>query len=697
MAASTTACRSRGGIVNHLSDSLIWQPGDLGTAVWRLVQTDPVGGDRHPGSSTPDTIESALELALAGSGIEPVALSVNHADIGRCIKTSAPMVIPLRGGTSAVIVARAGRRSATLLARDGVSKRVPMASLIAELEEPLSAELEETIVRLDRSVSPVIAGTVRQMHRNRQVFFAGWRLQKEGSAVESLQGRMVAAVLGLVGVHALHFGLWILSWSLLVAALLGVGERESLLTLWMLALLSSLLLLPVESLLHEKLSARLGIAIKQGLLASALRLDKTAVREQGIGQLTARALEANRLEALATQGGLRMLLCAIDVLAIIAVFLWYAGPHLLVLLFVSTLLLAAARWWSYYRAEERLLGAQLRLTAVHTEELIGHRARKAFVGRSAWHAREEACLADYDRACSAADRIELGAGTIPRLWAAGGTAVILIDLFGQNTTTLTSVALIGFVIVGFGILQGASTGARKLLRALAAFRAIPSGKRDCSPAVQRPEPIPIASGAARLVVQGLDYAYPDSPRPVLEDLDLEIDAAGKLLLTGESGSGKSTLGALLSGRLKPDTGSILSGGVDQHLAGAGQWLQRVCHVPQPGDNHVLTDTFAFNLLLGRAWPPTAADLEEAQSVARRLGLGPLIDRMPAGMMQMVGEGGWRLSQGEQARLFLARGILQGAKLLVMDELLAPLDPVTSLEVVRAVEALPNQLILVEHG
>jgi ATP-binding cassette subfamily B protein len=197
-------------------------------------------------------------------------------------------------------------------------------------------------------------------------------------------------------------------------------------------------------------------------------------------------------------------------------------------------------------------------------------------------------------------------------------------------------------------------------------------------------------------VQGLEYVYPDSRRQVLRDVNLELGESDKVLLTGGSGSGKSTFGALLAGRLQPSAGTVLSQGIDRYLVGAKGWLNQVCYVPQPGGNHVLTDTFAFNLLLGRCWPPTAADLKEAQAVAERLGLGPLIEKMPAGMMQMVGEGGWRLSQGEQARLFLARGILQGAKLLVVDELLAPLDPETSLEVLEAIEALPSQLLLIAH-
>ncbi len=74
-----------------------------------------------------------------------------------------------------------------------------------------------------------------------------------------------------------------------------------------------------------------------------------------------------------------------------------------------------------------------------------------------------------------------------------------------------------------------------------------------------------------------------------------------------------------------------------------------------------------------------------------------MEKMPAGITQMVGEGGWRLSQGEQARMFLARGILQGAQTLIVDELLSPLDPSSRLEVLKAVENLPSQLILIAHS
>jgi ATP-binding cassette subfamily B protein len=79
-------------------------------------------------------------------------------------------------------------------------------------------------------------------------------------------------------------------------------------------------------------------------------------------------------------------------------------------------------------------------------------------------------------------------------------------------------------------------------------------------------------------------------------------------------------------------------------------------------------------LMGRRWPPTAEDCKQAETVCRELGLGELLDRMPAGIRQMVGEGGWQLSHGEKSRIYIARALLQDAELVILDESFAALDP-----------------------
>ncbi|NIN93524.1 MAG: ATP-binding cassette domain-containing protein, partial [Anaerolineae bacterium] len=108
--------------------------------------------------------------------------------------------------------------------------------------------------------------------------------------------------------------------------------------------------------------------------------------------------------------------------------------------------------------------------------------------------------------------------------------------------------------------------------------------------------------------------------------------------------------------------------------GSEIWRQRVAAAPQFHENHVLTETFAFNLLMGHRWPPRPEDLEDAEAVCRELGLGELLDRMPGGLLQMVGETGWQLSHGEQSRLYIARALLQGSDVLVLDESFGALDP-----------------------
>ena len=63
-----------------------------------------------------------------------------------------------------------------------------------------------------------------------------------------------------------------------------------------------------------------------------------------------------------------------------------------------------------------------------------------------------------------------------------------------------------------------------------------------------------------------------------------------------------------------------------------------------------------------------------EAICAELGLGDLLDRMPAGLLQMVGETGWQLSHGERSRLYIARALLQDAELVVLDESFAALDP-----------------------
>jgi ABC-type transport system involved in cytochrome bd biosynthesis fused ATPase/permease subunit len=152
----------------------------------------------------------------------------------------------------------------------------------------------------------------------------------------------------------------------------------------------------------------------------------------------------------------------------------------------------------------------------------------------------------------------------------------------------------------------------------------------------------------------------------------------------------------LNGLRAPEGGLLLLHGLDRASLGEEEWSRRITTAPQFHENHVLAETLAFNLLVGRGWPPRPGDLEEAETLCRELGLGELVGRMPAGLLQMVGEGGWQLSHGERSRVFIVRALLQGAEFVLLDESFAARDPESLRRAMACVLARPPSLLVVAH-
>ena len=100
--------------------------------------------------------------------------------------------------------------------------------------------------------------------------------------------------------------------------------------------------------------------------------------------------------------------------------------------------------------------------------------------------------------------------------------------------------------------------------------------------------------------------------------------------------------------------------------------------------------------MGKRWPPLAEDVEQAEKICQDLGLGDVLTRMPAGLMQMVGETGWQLSHGEKSRLYIARALLQGADLITLDESFASLDPENLGRAMRCVLDRAPTLLVIAH-
>jgi ATP-binding cassette subfamily B protein len=221
---------------------------------------------------------------------------------------------------------------------------------------------------------------------------------------------------------------------------------------------------------------------------------------------------------------------------------------------------------------------------------------------------------------------------------------------------------------------------------------------DAAAGADRAELPPEATSISDTILQAHNVMFTHQGRyePILKGCSLAIERGDFVLLQGDSGSGKSTLVSLLGGLRRPSGGLLLAGGLDRHTLGEATWRHRIAVAPQYHENHVFTAPLSFNLLLGRPYPHSAQDLEEAKELCQELGLGPLLERMPAGLDQIVGETGWQLSQGERGRVFLARALLQNAEVVMLDESLGALDPQNLRQCLDCVTRRAKTLLVVAH-
>ena len=221
-----------------------------------------------------------------------------------------------------------------------------------------------------------------------------------------------------------------------------------------------------------------------------------------------------------------------------------------------------------------------------------------------------------------------------------------------------------------GLVQSARVGAERVFEILETAPDLTDGSRE----LRRSD----VHGA--ITFDEVRFGY-DPERTVLRGVSFHARAGELVAVVGATGAGKTTLVSLVPRFYDPTAGRVLLDGIDVREFRLKSLRQRVAMVLQPA--LVFPTTVRENIAYGRP-EATAAQIREAAHLAQ---LDGFLQRLPAGLDTVVGEGGATLSAGEQLRITIARAILRDAPLLILDEPTSALDAETEALVMQGLERL----------
>ncbi len=637
-----------------------------------------------------------MELAANRLGIEAEPVQAAYGEVDHLLESAAPalLYISVDGETRFLALLRGGRGKVLVLGSDLRIHRIYASevrrALYRNLETDSPADLDHLLQEAGvppRRRKQAREAILRERFNAAQVG-AGWVLRPPPTASlwrQIKQAGWCGRFYKLLATNAMLYLLSVLAWWVIGRDALSDHNERGWLIGWVLILLTMIPVRMLSTWLQGLLATEAGSLLKQRLLRGALRLEAEEIRHQSTGQLMGRVYESEAVESLALGGGFMSLFAGFELLLAGWVLSQGVAAWLHPLLLVFWVFIVLLMAWNYYRRRLAWTDFRLHMTNDQLERMVGHRTRLTQQPREGWHEEEDLALSRYVTVAEGMDRAEARmAAFAPRGWLIVGLIGLAPALIGGTGSSGRMAVTLGGVLFAFHTMQKLAAGCSQMVSAVIGYCSV---KPILAAATRQEESCeaeflllskerPDDQTKLMIEAQDLSFRYRAQGEPVLKGCSLRIQHGDKILLQGASGGGKSTLGSVLSGLRVADSGLLTVYGLDRKTLGSEGWRRRIATAPQFHENHVVTETFAFNLLMGRGWPPSPDDLAEAELICRELGLGDLLARMPAGLLQMVGETGWQLSHGERSRLYIARALLQEADLVILDESLAALDPET---------------------
>ena len=275
--------------------------------------------------------------------------------------------------------------------------------------------------------------------------------------------------------------------------------------------------------------------------------------------------------------------------------------------------------------------------------------------------------------------MSLGSTFFALLWCAN--RVLLGQMTYGSLTAVTS--LVGQLQVPFANLSGVLP--QYLAMIASAERLMELEEVLGEPVASCGETEKVYGNMQSVKAEGLCFAY-DRDR-ILTDAEFELPKGDFAVIAGHSGIGKSTLLKLLLGVFRPKEGQMYVDMGEEKLPLDRSTRGLFAYVPQ--GNLLLSGTLRDNLIITNP-SATEAQIQEAVRVSA---MDDFLPSLPMGLDTCIGESGAGLSEGQAQRLAIARAVVSGAPILLLDECTSALDEATERKVLLNLKALPDRTCL----
>lgn len=198
---------------------------------------------------------------------------------------------------------------------------------------------------------------------------------------------------------------------------------------------------------------------------------------------------------------------------------------------------------------------------------------------------------------------------------------------------------------------------------------------------------------ASVNIARVSLTYPNSSKPAVREVTLDITPGQIVAFVGPSGAGKTTIIDSLLGVLEPSGGKILISGMPP-LKAITKWSGAISYVPQ--DVMISNGTIRENVALG--FPSECAEDSLIWNALEVAQLSDFVKTLPKGLDSQVGDRGTKISGGQRQRLGIARAMFTKPALLVLDEATSSLDGETEANINESVQNMRGEVtvIMIAH-